>query len=197
MSSAYKPLPSRPAQPTTPISVPEPPPSVTMDDPAVSVMTDLEKLKVVTITPDVPIDEALSRMIHAQVRMLIVVDKDQQMIGLITARDIMGERPLSYSSRERVPRQAIKVGDIMRSGTEIQVMALADVVDARVGDVVASLKEHGHQHGLVVQRDRAKDADRVRGIFSLVKIGRQLGIEIHTDARVQSFAEVERLLNPL
>lgn len=197
MFGPYQPLPARTARAATPICRPQPPPRVTLDTPAIEVMTDLEQVRVVTVEPGLPIDDALTRMIHAEVRMLIVIDGQGEMIGLITARDVLGERPLNHASRERVPREAVKVGHIMRAGPEIRVMALADIVAARVGDVVASLEEVGQQHGLVVQRDPAAGTERVRGIFSLVRIGAQLGIDIQADARVQSFADVEQLLNPL
>ncbi len=197
MSPLYSKLRSHLPHPDTPVyrflqGLPE---KVTMDDPALTVMTDLKRVKVVTMNPDQLIDEALQKMIHAEVRLLIVTTPQDTLLGLITARDIMGEQPVSYSSRERVPREAIQVSHIMTPRDEIDALNLEDVLGAKVGDIVVTLREAGRQHALVLEKDKETNTDILRGIFSITQIGRQLGVQIEATGKVQSFAELGRLLN--
>lgn len=167
---------------------------VTPDSPALDVMTDLRYVRAVTIPPSTVIDQALQRMIHAEVRMLLVVDAEHCVVGIITARDILSEKPVHYSSQHRVPREEILVEHIMTPRDQIQVLHLEAVMQANVGDIILTLREVCRQHALVMDKDR-HGRPLIRGIFSTTQIGRQLGVEIQPTGRVQSFAELEALLN--
>lgn len=171
------------------------PKKVTPDSPAVDVMTDLKRVTAVTVSPQTPIDQALQKMIHAEVRMLLVADWHLDVVGVITARDILGEKPVYFSSAERVPRGEILVEHIMTPQNEIQVLHMEDVLHARVGDIIQTLREAGRQHALVVEPDGPGKSQIIRGIFSTTQIGRQLGIEIEPSGAKQSFSELEAALN--
>lgn len=170
------------------------PDKVTMKDPAIDVMTDLRRVKAITVEPGLSIDAALQKMRMAEVRSLVVVDVATTVIGLITVRDITGEKPINYTSLERVPRREIHVEDVMTPQHQIEVLSMEDVYRCRVGDIVRTLREAGRQHALVLDRDAATRRPVVRGIFSITQIGNQLGVVIEASGRVQSFAEVEALL---
>lgn len=169
------------------------PMQVTMENPALEVMTDLQKVKVITTRPEVSIDEALQKMIQAEVRLLIVMDAQGSVVGLIDVHDIMGEKPLNQISQTRIPRSEIRVRDVMMRIGEIQALKFDEVEQADVGNVVATLRESGRQHVLVVDEDEQGQTS-IRGIFSLTQIARQLGIDLPATGRVQSFAELETAL---
>jgi len=76
----------------------------------------------------------------------------------------------------------------------LEVLHLDDVMTARVGDVVATLRRSGRQHALVVDTAEGT-APVICGMFSLTQIGRRLGIppqQVHDIAR--TFAEIEALI---
>lgn len=168
--------------------------SVTLTSPAVQVMTDLKQFRAVTVGPDLGLDEALGRMIAAGVRLLLVVDRADAVLGVLTARDLSGERPVEFASRERVPRDRIRVGDIMTPRDQVEVLSMDDVLRAQVGDVVETLRAAGRQHAVVVERMNTGPRAVVRGIFSITRIGRQLGVEVQPTGRVQSFAELQQVI---
>jgi CBS-domain-containing membrane protein len=159
-----------------------------------AVMTDLERVMAVTIGPKAAIETANQRMIDAAVRLLLVVDGDQRIVGLITATDILGEKPMRHQQRMGGTFSDILVRDIMTPHAGLDVLHLRDVFRARVGDVVASLKSFGRQHALVVERNGDSDAHRVRGIFSATQIGRQLGVDVVPGEIASTFAELEAVL---
>jgi CBS-domain-containing membrane protein len=175
----------RPAAPTQ---------KVTMESPAMSVMTDLERVLAVTIGPGATVEAANQRMIDAAVRLLLVVDGERRIVGLITATDVLGEKPMKHQQRTGSTYSEVLVQDIMTPQVQLDVLHLRDVFRARVGDIVATLERFGRQHALVVQRDGESDAQRVRGIFSATQIGRQLGMNVIPGEIASTFAELEAVL---
>jgi CBS domain-containing protein len=166
---------------------------VRIDSPALEVMTDLTRVTAVIILPGDTVDEAHRRMIQRGVRLLLVVDQDRRVHGIVTANDVLGEKPVRMAVQRGVPRSEIQVRDIMTEREKLEVLDLRDVQSATVGHIVATLKAAGRQHTLVVDQD-AKGRQRVRGVFSATQIARQLGIVITTEAVARTFADIEASL---
>ncbi|SBP86701.1 CBS domain-containing protein [Thiomonas delicata] len=167
------------------------PARVDMDTPATAVMTDLRRVPAVTIAPDATVETAQERMIHARVRLLLVTAPGGEVLGLITARDLLGEKPIRVAVDDGVARDAVTVARVMVPRERIQVLDYGEVQHSSVGDVVMTLREAGRQHALVLEQG---PVPVIRGIFSTTQIGRQLGSPIEASERPQSFAEVEHLL---
>ncbi|MFN7085898.1 MAG: CBS domain-containing protein [Burkholderiales bacterium] len=176
------------AQPTQ--AVPE---KVTPDDPALQVMTDFKRVTAVIILAGETLDEAHSRMIRRGVRLLLVVDQDRKVVGLITANDILGERPVQVITQCGIRREELLVRDVMTPQERLQVLDLEDVRVAKVGHIVATLKAAGRQHALVAETD-ARGRQTVCGMFSATQIARQLGATIHTSEVARTFSEIEAML---
>ena len=170
--------------------------SVDTDSPATAVMTDLSMSRLVTVRTDAGLDEAQELMRLAGVRMLMAVDERGQIVGLVTSRDLTGEKPIHFASEQRVTRDAIRIADIMTAKGRMDVLQFANVERARVGDIVLTLRESARQHAVVVEPNPGGDEMLLRGLFSITQIGRQLGIEIEPTGAVQSFAELEAVLSP-
>jgi CBS domain-containing protein len=176
------------AQPTQ--AVPE---KVTLDDGALAVMTDLNRVTAVIILPGDTVDEAHRRMIQRGVRLLLVVDQNRKVVGLVTATDILGEKPVQAASSRGLRREEVMVRDIMTPQERLEALDLADVRAAKVGHIVATLKKAGRQHALVVERDAA-GRQTARGLFSATQIARQLGAVIQTSEIARTFSEIEAML---
>jgi signal-transduction protein with cAMP-binding, CBS, and nucleotidyltransferase domain len=63
--------------------------------PAVEAMTDFSAETPICVSPGRHIDDALPDTIQARVRSLVVVDEGA-VLGLITAADILGTRPIQF-----------------------------------------------------------------------------------------------------
>ena len=166
---------------------------VTVDTPAIEVMTDLQRVVPITITADASIDLANQRMMAGGVRLLLVVDENRWITGLITASDILGEKPLQHVRRRGGTFNEVLVQDIMSPQEHLDVLSYQDVLSARVGDIIETLKRFGRQHALVVEQ-RDDGEQRVRGIFSATQIGRQLGRHVVPAEIATTFAELEAAL---
>jgi len=194
MDETYAPLPAHLMEPGTTFLLPQREfEAVTVDDPAIRVMTDFREVRALTVPPGVSMDSAYQRMLVNGVRMLLVVDEKNVIVGLITSVDVEGEAPLKLMQERALQREELRVADIMTACAQLEVIDMRDVEHARVGHVVASLKAAGRQHAMVVERD-AQDSQRLCGLFSATQIARQLGRPIQVSSVARSFAEVEEAL---
>jgi CBS domain-containing protein len=173
----------RPTQP--------PAPRVTQASPALQVMTDLMRASPATIRPQAPLAGANQFMIARGVRLLLVADDREKVLGVITATDILGERPMLAATGRGLRRDELTVADIMTPAAQVEVLSLADVEQARVGHVLETLRRAGRQHALVLDAD-----GMVRGIFSISQIARQLGVPLPAGAEVaRTFSEIAAALS--
>ena len=174
---------------------------VTLESPALAVMTDFTRATPATIRPQAPLAGANQFMITRGVRLLLVVDEHEIVLGVLTANDLLGERPMRAAIDRGLRRDELTVADVMTPAEQVEVIAYADVEGARVGHVLETLRRAGRQHALVVDFDEipsgrplAPPAQRtmVRGIFSISQIARQLGVAVPTGGEVaRTFSEIE------
>jgi CBS-domain-containing membrane protein len=171
---------------------PEPYPlhSVTLESPALEVMTDLRRVRAITVGPDVTLASANKAMIRNTVRSLLVADERRCVLGVITSTDLLGEKPMQVVLERRIRHEDVLVRDVMTPRERLEVLNMEDVRTAVVGHVVATLKRAGRQHALVAEED-ASGRQMIRGIFSTSQIARQLGMPIHTTEIAATFAEIE------
>jgi len=175
MAQQYKPRYSIPLQPGTSFKRPPSPPDwVFPNDPALAVFTDFEQVEPRTVDPDTRIDAALEQMKEQGVRLLLVTDASDVIVGIITARDIQGEKPIRMIEESRVARADIRVRDIMTPQPEIPVLNMISVEPATVGHILATLHALERQHVLVVEVDDETGAQCVRGLFSSSQIRKQM-----------------------
>jgi CBS domain-containing protein len=151
---------------------------LTFESRALRVLTDFAVVPAATVEPGMPLGEANEYMIRRGVRSLIVVDGAGRVAGIITANDILGERPIQAALERNVPRAEVAVREVMTPADRMEALPLESLLDARIGHVVATLQRAGRQHALVVER--GADGDVVRGIFSLSQIAAELGITIES-----------------
>ena len=176
-------------------------PRVGAESPAVQVMTDLARVAPATIRPGAPLGAANQFMITRGVRLLLVVDDHEVVLGLITATDLLSEKPMRVAIDRGLRRDELSVADVMSPAEAVEVIAYADVEGARVGHVLETLRRAGRQHALVVDHDEIPSGrpltpptrrTMVRGIFSISQIARQLGVAVPAAGEVaRTFSEIE------
>jgi CBS domain-containing protein len=167
---------------------------VTLDSPALEVMTDLTQVKAATTQAATTLRQAKQLMIYQGVRMLFVVTDMPSIEGLITATDLHGEKPMRVGHERKLRFDDLCVGDVM---TELSMLDAIDherMKHASVANVIATLKKFGRDHLLVVENAANQSPRRVRGVISRSQIERQLGVAINITEIASSFAEIERAL---
>ncbi|MBT8419676.1 MAG: CBS domain-containing protein [Gammaproteobacteria bacterium] len=177
---------------TQPPKLPE---VVSLDSPALDVMTDFRYVRPVTVAPDVPIDEALEMMKSAGVRLLLITEEMDKVIGTVTSKTILGEDPIRIAEEKRLPRAEITVRMLMTPQCDVTVINIVNVRNAKVGHIVATLRHLDRKHLLVAEIDEDTGGLRIDGLFSTSQIGRQLGVlVIPAMPAAQTLAEIQQKL---
>ena len=138
-------------------------------------------------------DKANAKMIRYGVRMLLVLDDNEQLAGLLTATDVLGEKPMRFLQNMGGTHADIMVRDIMTTQRELEVMKIDDVQHAKVGQIVATLKKSHRQHALVAA-EGADGRQTLCGMFSITQIARQLGAQVQSFELARTFAEIEAVI---
>ncbi len=182
-----------------PVSVLSPPEYhdavINEESPAICGMTDLSQIRPLMVEPFATLSHANERMINYAVRMLFVTQGQQQMIGIITASDILGEKPVKYMHEVGCTHADILVRDIMSPATSLEALNLADVERARIGDVIETLRISGRQHALVVETDTDARIEHICGIFSTAHISRLMHARVEVAEVATSFAAIQSALS--
>ena len=190
-------LPTFHLEPATPLAHARPwhDAHVTLDSPALQVMTDLTQVKAATTHPSTSLTQAEQLMIYQGVRMLFVVTDMPSIEGLITSSDLRGEKPMRVVHERNVRYDELCVADVMDSLATLEAIDLDLMRTATVANLIATLKKFGRNHLLVVQNATDQRPRRVRGVVSRTQIERQLGAAIDVTPIASSFSELGRALS--
>ena len=196
MNEAYRHLPLYPLGPGTSYFRPKAAElrPVSLDSSALEAMTDLSQVSAFIVDPSATIETALQKMIHGGVRLLLVTNPENAVIGVITAHDLQGEKPTQFVHTVGVRHEEVLVRDIMTSGENLDVLRMEDVRKATVGDIVATLKRVGRQHALVEDIHGETGQRAIRGIFSTTQLGTQLGVQLESPGVATTFADLAMAL---
>ncbi|MES2089390.1 MAG: hypothetical protein V4532_05365 [Pseudomonadota bacterium] len=161
-------------------------------DPAMSLLTDLNHSACVIASDRDSLERTLHVMMRAGVRMVFVSGASGQLVGMVTADLLQGESPVVRASRDHVTHGELTVSDVMVPITRWEVLDMSQVRTARLGDIVATMHEHGMRYLLVTQ---VKDGKTVlRGLFSASRLEQAMGTFIGSDLHSRSFSELESVL---
>jgi CBS domain-containing protein len=143
-------------------------------DPALSVMTDFRERASVTVAETATIDAALEHMKHTGVRCAFVIDESRRVVvGLITAYDIMSEKPMRHMQAMASPRREVHVRDVMHAISDWRVLDIKTIERATVASVARLFDETGLTHVPVMETSEAGE-QRLRGLLSGAKVKRLL-----------------------
>jgi CBS domain-containing protein len=167
---------------------------VTIDSPAIDVMTDLTKVKAATTQPSTTLLQAEQLMIYQGVRMPFVVTDMPSIEGLITTTDLRGDRQMRVVHERNLRYDELCVADVMTELAILDAIGYHRMKTAAVGNVIATLERFGRNHLLVVEDATEYTPRRVRGVISRSQIERQLGRAIELAPIASNFSEIERAL---
>lgn len=190
MTREYPALTHHPLPSGVRVACPSPPSRLTAESPALDAMTDLRRIESAAIAPHRTLAECNTAMIVRGVRLLFVEDAQRNVVGVVTATDLMGEKPVRFMQERGVRHHEVLVSDLMTPASGLEALGLQEVSHAQVGHIVATLKAAGRLHTFVTD----EGGKRICGIFSATNIARRLGTEVPTHEVASSFAQIEAAL---
>ena len=136
--------------------------------PALSLLTDLQQSPCVVASHSDGIEATLHLMKRAGVRMVFVSGADGGLVGMVSAEDIQGERPVVRASSHHVPVSELTLSDVMVPVGAWDVVDLSQVRTARLGDIADVLAAQRRlyqsqlfRQALIVVPDSADSAKQV------------------------------------
>ena len=166
------------------------PKGVTLDSPALEVMTDFRRVQPLTLHLDESIDDAVRAMRKMHVRSVIVTDTEEVFRGIVTVADLESRKVLSQASSRGLKRGDLSIADVMISRSALRGITLASMEQGSIGDLLSTLRNEGRQHMLVVD----PSSGTICGIVSASEIARQLRIPVEINLRATSFRELVDVL---
>lgn len=164
------------------------------DSPALEAMTDLRRVTALTVERTNTLASTRERMRKLGVRMLLVTGATGAVMGVITVTDLDSERPAKIAAKTGEQVDELLVQDIMTLRGRIEVLQLADVEKASVGQILSSLREAGRRHALVLDSEPDREQHLICGIFSLTRLCGQIGLSIRPGDPMEA---IEEALKPV
>lgn len=160
--------------------------------PALSLLTDLHQSACVVANQHDDLDKTLHLMKRAGVRMVFVSGAEGELVGMVTAEDIQGERPVVRATGQHVPVSELELAHVMVPVGSWDVVDMAQVRTARLGDIAETLHEHNLRYLLVTQTKNGQTF--LRGLFSARRLEMAMRQPIEADLHSRTFAELESVL---
>ena len=114
-----------------------------LDDPVRNIMTRKDKL--VTVQEDASQDEVLELLHRHRIEKVLVVNKDFELRGLITVKDIQKSSDFPNAAKDSQERLLVAAAVGVGGDTEERITALVEAG----ADVVVVDTAHGHTHGVI------------------------------------------------
>jgi DeoR family transcriptional regulator, catabolite repression regulator len=147
---------------------------ITLESPAVAVLTDFRKAKPFVVDEASSAAEAEKLMLEEHVRLKIVVNKSYDFLGVISLEDINSQEVMKRIA-DGAKRSELLVANFMRPKSSLKAIRFSELKRASVGDVVELLRSNGLQHCLVVDGEK----HQIRGVISASDLARGLRIPMN------------------
>ena len=162
----------KPTQRPTAIADDYKPDLIHLDDPAEIAILKLSSQSVMTISKHASIGNAIFEMRSHDIHSLLVTENDE-VIGIISSDDILGNKPIQLLEEKRITREKIQVQMIMSSIEDCIFINTKTLKFARVGNIVRTLKDHKKRYIMVLD-----DNNKIYGLFTSNRIRRLLHREL-------------------
>lgn len=161
-----------------------------IDDSAFDVFVDFQFQRPAITLATHSIDEALLEMKANNVHMLLVMDAEKHIIGIISSQALHGEQPYKIIQEGRVKHSDIHVGTIMLPIEQVLCFDYDALKSAKIGNLVETFKKH-RRHYALVTKTNTYGVKHIQGYFSASRISRTLSLS--TKANQLSEATIHEL----
>jgi CBS domain-containing protein len=134
-----------------------------LQDPALRVMSDFERETPRVVDERRSVQEALDEMFSCGVRAFLVIGAEQEVVGFVTADQLL-------SCRRRIE---VTIRDVMTAADDAPLIDWQTVREAKVCDLCDIFAGAGVDHLVVVEAEDAAHS-RVRGLIHRYRLIRQL-----------------------
>lgn len=177
---------------THPEAMPE---LVHLDDPALDIMINFEKVKPAITHPNDNINDTLVKM-KSSGRLVMLVVKDEKVVGAVSSGDLQGEKPMKLVQVDRIPRKEIMVFNVMTRREKLLTIDYQELRFTKVGHLIKTLREYSRRYALVVDVDEVSGGQRVHGLVNAYDIIKRMDTSLGTAMHeARSLIELQKTLD--
>lgn len=167
----------------TTLARPEIDEQVSLQSPAQQIFTDFTHHHPIVIDGELSVEQAGALMQRSHVKLTLVVDAFDQLLGVLSFGDLNGERYQHLFGQGKA-KEDITVKDVMIASAELHAVLYEDIDSSSIGCIVDTLKLEHRQHFLVIDKQ-----PKIRGLFSASDIARRLHVPIDI-SKAPTFADI-------
>lgn len=120
--------------------------------------------------------EAAEMMHLEHSKLKLVVDQQQEMIGLISQEQLSSQHLMKRLGKG-IQRKEVTVSDLMQPRSEIKALSYQQLQHCTIGDVLTTLQSHKEPYCLVVDTT----SHHIRGLLCASEISKRLHISLHIE----------------
>jgi CBS domain-containing protein len=160
------------------------PPDIDLNSSAMLVFVDFELQQPFMLEQSTSVTEAAEIMRREHVRRKLVIDSEERLRGIVSMTDLISTKTMKAVNTTGLKQSELTVADVMVHKSSLQAISLEALQRASIGDALATMKEFGEEHLVVVENAC------VRGLVSNTDIARVLHKQVTIDERSHSVLEV-------
>ncbi len=166
---------------------------ISLETPALHVFTDFHTSKPYIVHLKALANDALQLMKKVEVRSLLVVNNDDEVAGLISAKRLQGIHRTQVAQKEGVHPKEVTSGMLMTKINDLPVIDYVVLKDTLVGHLARLMHDKYIDHLLVQEHDKQGQV-MIRGIISASFIAKRLGAQIGHDLGSRNLAELNKIM---
>ncbi|PKG76275.1 hypothetical protein CXF83_16825 [Shewanella sp. Choline-02u-19] len=148
-----------------------------LNSPALSIFTDFNHSQPMVIDAATSAIDTSNVMDKTHAFMRLVVDKDNQFLGVITKHELLHRKMVKLANKFACSIEELLVTDMMIARDQLSALDYQQLSTANVSDVVRSLQENGLHHMLVIDHEQ----HHIRGLIASNDVARKLKIPINIE----------------
>ena len=159
---------------------------LTLQSPALEVLTDFTRQQPMILEQYTSIDDAQEIMRRTHTKMFLVIDAQESFRGLISLDDLVSEKVMTKMGVSRLRRDELTVEFVMTPRNRLHAIDCKIFQMATIGDVLARMQKYGEQHMIVVETR----SESVRGVVSAHGIARRMHTPVVINERAVLFSDI-------
>lgn len=156
-----------------------------LTSPALQIFTDFRQYNPSILDAKTKAIDALEMMNNEHSRLKLVVDANEEMVGLISTEQLSTQNILQHVSKD-VKAADLLVADLMRPRERIIALSYQQIQHCSVGDVLNTLQHSGEPYCVVIDIEN----HQIRGVISAKDIADRLHIEPVAITRIPTFLNI-------
>jgi CBS domain-containing protein len=163
---------------------------LTLQSPAMEVLTDFTRQQPLMLEQNTSIDDAREIMRRTHTKAFLVIDAQESFRGLISLDDLVSEKVMTKMGVSRLRRDELTVEFVMTPRNRLQAIEFKVFQLATIGDVLARMQKYGEHYMIVVETR----SESIRGIVSAHGIARRMHTPVVINERAILFSDIYKAM---